>query len=52
MGEDNIDYDDVQRAAQANGRSVAETFDIMQRTENSDRKKHPDEYAGQATIKS
>ena len=49
MGEDNIDYDDVQRAAQANGRSVAETFDIMQRTENSDRQKHPNEYASQAT---
>jgi len=52
MGEDNITYEDVQRAAESNGRSVAETFDIMQRTENTDREKHPNEYAKQATAAS
>jgi hypothetical protein len=46
MGESNIRYEDVKRAADENGRSVAETLDIMERTEAKDRGEHPQEYAG------
>lgn len=45
MGEANITYEDIKRAADENGRSVAETLEIMDRTENADRKQHPDEWA-------
>ena len=44
MGEANITYEDVKRAADENGRSVAETLDIMERTKAKDREGHPDEY--------
>jgi len=45
MGEHNIDYDDVKRAADENGRTVAETLDIIARTADIDRGDHPNEYA-------
>jgi hypothetical protein len=45
MGESNITYEDVKKAADENGRSVAETLDIMDRTRAKDRQGHPDEYA-------
>jgi hypothetical protein len=45
MGQRNIRYEDVKAAADENGRSVAETLDIMQRTEAKDREDHPEEYA-------
>ena len=45
MGPANIRYEDVKRAADENGRSVAETLDIMERTEAKDRQDHPQEYA-------
>ena len=45
MGESNIVYEDVKRAAAENGRTVAETLDIMARTAETDRADHPDEYA-------
>jgi len=45
MGESDITYEDVKRAADENGRSVAETLDIMDRTRAKDRVDHPDEYA-------
>lgn len=45
MGEQNIDYDDVKRAAEANGRSIADTFEIWKRTEAKDRSEHPNEYS-------
>jgi hypothetical protein len=45
MGEHNITYEDIQRAADENGRSVAETIAIMERTEAKDREEHPPEYA-------
>jgi hypothetical protein len=45
MGEVNIRYEDVERAARENGRSVAETFEIMDRTRERDRRQHPKEYA-------
>lgn len=44
MGKANIRYGDVERAADENGRSVAETFEIMQRTTSKDRRDHPAEY--------
>ena len=44
MGEANITYEDVKRAAEENGRSVAETLDILKRTEAKDREQHPNEY--------
>lgn len=47
MGEANITYEDVKRAADENSRSVAETLDIMERTEAKDRQDHPQEYASQ-----
>jgi hypothetical protein len=48
MGESNITYEDVKSAADENGRSVAETLDIMERTKAKDRGDHPDEYASKA----
>ena len=44
MGEANIRYEDLKRAADENGRSVAETIDIMERTEAKDREAHAHEY--------
>jgi hypothetical protein len=52
MGEANITYEDVKRAADENGRSVAETFDIIERTKAKDRQEHPQEYAGAAQARS
>lgn len=48
MGEHNIRYEDIEAAAEENGRSVAETLDIMERTKAIDRGDHPDEYAESA----
>jgi hypothetical protein len=45
MGNANIRYEDVKRAADENGRTVAETLDIMDRTVAKDRADHPPEYA-------
>ena len=45
MGESNVDYEDIKKAAQENGRSVAETFDIVERTLAKNRQDHPEEYA-------
>jgi hypothetical protein len=44
MGEANITYEDVKRAADENGRTVPETLDIMERTKAKDRQDHPQEY--------
>ena len=50
MGESDITYEDVERAAKANGRTVSETFEIMDKTRQRDRTAHPQEYAaGSAT---
>jgi hypothetical protein len=46
MGEANITYEDLKRAADENGRSVAETIQIMDRTEDKDRQEHNQEYVG------
>jgi len=45
MGESNIRYEDLKRAADENGRSVAETISIMERTEAKDRQEHAQEYS-------
>lgn len=45
MGEKNIRFEDVAAAAEENGRSVAETIDIVERTIAKDRNDHPQEYA-------
>lgn len=44
MGEHDIVYEDLKRAADANGRTVEETLDIIARTADADRADHPDEY--------
>jgi hypothetical protein len=44
MGESNITYEDVKAAADENGRTVAETLEIMERTKAKDRADHPQEY--------
>jgi hypothetical protein len=46
MGEANITYEDVKRAADENGRTVDETLDLIARTADLDRSDHPKEYAG------
>ena len=52
MTDKDIRYEDVKAAADANGRSVAETLEIMQRTEAKDRADHADEYAGESAASS
>jgi hypothetical protein len=44
MGPTNITYEDVKAAADENGRSVAETFDILEETLAKDRTEHAGEY--------
>jgi hypothetical protein len=44
MGSSNITYEDVKAAADENGRSVAETLDIIDRTVARDRGDHAQEY--------
>lgn len=45
MGAANITYEDVKEAADENGRTVAETLDIVERTVAKDRGEHAEEYA-------
>jgi len=45
MGDKDIRYEDVKAAADQNGKSVAETIDIMERTIAKDRGEHVNEYA-------
>ncbi len=44
MGKANIRYEDVKAAADENGRSVAETLDVLERTVAKDRGTHAQEY--------
>ena len=44
MGEHNIMFEDVKRAADENGRTVEEPLDIIARTADVDRADHPEEY--------
>ena len=48
MSDADIRFEDVKRAADENGRSVAETLDIMDRTVAKDRQEHSEEYASEA----
>ena len=41
----NITYEDVKRAADANGTTVDEALETIARTSESDREDHPQEYA-------
>jgi hypothetical protein len=45
MGEHNIRFEDLKAAADENGRSVTETYTIVQQTLEKDRGEHADEYA-------
>jgi hypothetical protein len=45
MGTANITYEDVKAAADENGRSVAETLEIVDKTVAQDRSEHASEYA-------
>jgi hypothetical protein len=45
MGEHNLRFEDVKAAADENGRTVAETLDIMARTVEVDKTDHQQEYA-------
>jgi hypothetical protein len=45
MGTANIRYEDVKAAADENGRSVAETLGILDRTIAKDRGEHAEEYS-------
>ena len=45
MGENNIRYEDIKAAADENGKTVAETLDIVDRTVAKDRQDHAQEYA-------
>jgi hypothetical protein len=48
MGQHNIRFEDIKAAADENGRSVAETLDIVERTLAKDRADHTEEYATDA----
>jgi hypothetical protein len=45
MGEKNITYEALKAAADENGRSVADTLDIVNRTAAKDKEDHAEEYA-------
>jgi hypothetical protein len=47
MGSSNIRYEDVKAAADENGRSVAETLEIVERTVAKDRADHAQEYSSE-----
>ena len=42
----NFTYEDVKRAAEANGKTIAETLETIARTSDKDRADHPEEYVG------
>ena len=44
MGENNITYEDIKRAADENGKSVEETLQTFDRTADKDRQEHRHEY--------
>ena len=52
MGESNITYEDIKRAADENGTSVAETLQTMEKTEAKDRQSHPQEYGAPVEARS
>lgn len=42
----NITYENVKRAAEASGKTIAETLETIARTSDKDRSDHPEEYVG------
>ena len=46
MGESNITYEDIKRAADENGMTVDETLKTFEATAARDRAEHADEYEG------
>jgi hypothetical protein len=44
MGQHNIRYEDIKAAADENGRTVAETLQIVDQTVAKDRREHASEY--------
>jgi hypothetical protein len=44
-GRHNFTYEDLKAAAGENGKSVAETFEVVTRTTAKDKEDHPQEYA-------
>jgi hypothetical protein len=44
LGEADITYDDVKKAADGNGKTVDETLRIWEQTAQKDRQDHPQEY--------
>ncbi len=42
---ENITYEDVKRAADANGMTVTETLEMIQETADTDQQQHRQEYA-------
>lgn len=49
---DNITFEDVQRMADSNGKSVDETLQTIQRTADIDRREHAQEYAESGRVNS
>jgi hypothetical protein len=45
MGQHNFTYEDLKAAADENGKSVAETLQIVNRTAAKDKESHAQEYA-------
>ncbi len=45
MGSHNLRYEDLKAAADENGRTVAETLEIIDRTVEKDRAEHAEEYS-------
>lgn len=50
MGQSNITYEDVKRAADENGRSVEDTLQMINDTADRDRGDHPDEYRSKSSV--
>jgi hypothetical protein len=50
MGESNITFEDVERAAKENGNSVARTFEIVTATVDKDRSEHAQEYQAERPV--
>ena len=43
---DNVTYEDLKRIAEANGKTVDETLDVVTQTADIDRGRHAAEYSG------
>jgi hypothetical protein len=48
MGEHNFTYEDLKAAAEENGKSVAETLEVVNQTAAKDAESHAQEYASRS----